>query len=121
MKELEQLAHTAGETYEYLRLYLKNEVELVKLQTYERISRSLGKLLYRSSMAVIFLLGFLFFCITLAMFLGEYLGSHFKGFATVTGLYVFVILLFILFRKPLQRMMATEVLQAINEEENDEE
>lgn len=121
MKEIEQLAHTAGETYSYIRQFLKNETELIELKALKKVCRVSGALLFRMSSVFFFLLAFIFLSITGAIALGNLLNSTVKGFGLITLFYFFCLFLLIVFQNPVKRLFGSEILQAIFEKKDDKD
>ena len=108
-----------------IKNYINDQIALVKLEGVEAIGRIASKLIF------VLLVGlFVMFFIMLASFagafyLGEFVGRE-LGFLIVAGFYLLLILLFILFKKPIQNMflniaVATAIADNEDNSENKEE
>lgn len=89
------------ETQDLLERYLSNRVQLVKLQLAEKSARVTTLL---AAGLIIAFLGFfvlLFSSIMLGFYFSEKLHSQFFGFGIVAGVYFLLLVLVIIFRKPL--------------------
>lgn len=102
-----------------IKNYIQDQVALVKLEGIEAVGRVASKLIF------ILLIGiFVMFFIMLASFagafyLGEFVGREF-GFLIVAGVYLLLILLLIILKKPIQDMFLNiAVASALSETEKE--
>jgi hypothetical protein len=101
------------ETQDLLERYLSNRVQLVKLQLAEKSARVTTLL---AAGLIIAFLGFfvlLFTSIMLGFYFAEKLHSQFFGFGIVAGLYLLLLLLVVIFRKPLLDQLIFRKIVAI--------
>jgi len=113
------------ETQDLLERYLSNRVQLVKLQLAEKSARVTTLL---AAGLIIAFLGFfvlLFSSIMLGFYFSEILHSQFFGFGIVAGIYFLLLLLVVIFRKPLLDQFIFRKIVAIlfdtDEDENSEQ
>lgn len=113
------------ETQDLLERYLSNRVQLVKLQLAEKSARVTTLL---AAGLIIAFLGFfvlLFSSIMLGFYFSEKLHSQFFGFGIVAGIYFLLLLLVVIFRKPLLDQFIFRKIVAIlfdtDEDENSEQ
>jgi hypothetical protein len=81
--------------------YLEIRLRLVKLQGIKALSRSLGMLFAILVVSSIGLFVILFLGTTFALWIAEKTGSNVTGFASGAGLFFVLLLIVIVFRKPL--------------------
>ncbi|MDE3248016.1 MAG: phage holin family protein [Bacteroidota bacterium] len=113
------------ETQDLLERYLSNRVQLVKLQLAEKSARVTTLL---AAGLIIAFLGFfvlLFSSIMLGFYFSEKLHSQFFGFGIVAVIYFLLLLLVVIFRKPLLDQFIFRKIVAIlfdtDEDENSEQ
>ena len=81
------------ELYEDAKTYLDTRVEYTRLYLVEKISKIFADVVTNATVAVCFILAFLFGTFTLALFLSDLLGSYTRGFGCVALLYVLLALI----------------------------
>lgn len=82
-KELEEIFSDAKD-------YLDTRIEYTRLTLVEKGSKIAADLVTNTTVITSFILAFLFASVTLALYLGEVLGSYSAGFGCVAGLYLFI-------------------------------
>lgn len=83
--------------------YIETRVKLVKIEIKEDVARVLSKGLVSGSMIVIGLIFLFFISIGFAQFLNIYFEYSFEGYLIVGGIYLVIFVLFIIFRKSIDR------------------
>ena len=93
--------------------YVSDRLRLFKLQTYAKISKSGAALIYTfvAILLILFALNFAF--ITLAIFLGEILGSLALGFAIVALFAIIVVAIIIKTRKSIRRGLTNRIVSSL--------
>lgn len=81
------------ELYEDAKTYLDTRVEYTRLYLVEKISKIFADVVTNATVAICFILAFLFGTFTLALFLSDLLGSYTRGFGCVALLYVLLALI----------------------------
>src|SRR5690554_2291482 len=82
--------------------YITSTLELGKLSAFEKISIGSSAFLYGLMLGAIALIALLFIFITAGLYLGELLNSYWQGFVIVSGFTIFVIIILLLCKKPIQ-------------------
>lgn len=85
-KDLEDL-------FEDTKNYVNTRMEYVRLYLVERASKMFADLITNATVAICFLLAFLFGTVTLALFLSDVLGTYTRGFGCVALIYLFLALI----------------------------
>jgi hypothetical protein len=115
-----------NQTGKVAKEYLETRLDLIKLQAAGKLSKALGLFF---SLILAFLL-FFFVVVFLGMVVGFWIGeithSNTIGFACSAGLFVFLLAIILLFRKPLiqrplSNMLITELLSEMNTGDEEEE
>lgn len=105
--------------------YLETRLDLIKLQAAGKLSKALGLFF---SLILAFLL-FFFVIVFLGMVVGFWIGemthSNTIGFSCSAGLFVFLLAIILLFRKPLiqtplSNLLITELLSEMNADEDED-
>jgi hypothetical protein len=84
-----------------IKEYLELRFQLLKMQGVKIISRTMSLLIVISLISILGLFIILFLGMTFAWWLTEKTGSNIIGFAGAAGLFTFLLLVAIAFRKPL--------------------
>lgn len=79
--------------YEDAKDYLDTRVEYTRLYLVEKVSKIFADFVTNATVAVCFVLAFLFGTVTLALFLSDVLGSYTRGFGCVALIYVLLALI----------------------------
>ena len=101
--------------------YLAARIKLLKFEVFEKTAKITATLF--SSFVIAMLAFFLLFFLSIA--LGFYLGAVFEsygtGFLMVTGLYLIMLIPFIVFRKSLiEKLIINRLIEQLTEKEEDE-
>jgi uncharacterized membrane protein YqjE len=106
--------------------YLETRLDLIKLQAAGKLSKALGLFF---SLILAFLL-FFFVIVFLGMVVGFWIGemthSNTIGFSCSAGLFVFLLAIILLFRKPLiqkplSNLLITELLSEMNNDDEEDQ
>jgi hypothetical protein len=76
---------------EQLKKYAENKIKLIKYEVIDQSSLIIAELATDLIVVVLALVTFLFFSVTLALFVGYLLSSYWEGFACVTLLYAAIL------------------------------
>jgi hypothetical protein len=115
-----------NQTGKVAKEYLETRLDLIKLQAAGKLSNALGLFF---SLILAFLL-FFFVVVFLGMVIGFWIGeithSNTIGFSCSAGLFVFLLAIILLFRKPLiqrplSNLLITELLSEMNTGDSDDE
>ncbi len=87
------------ETYELVKKYTDDRLLLLKIQSAKKTAKITNKIIFISVVSILLFFAFMFFGFMLAYFFAEKLNSTFYGFAVVTSISVFILLLFIILYK----------------------
>lgn len=79
--------------YKDAKDYLDTRVEYTRLKLVEKGSKIFADIVTNATVAICFILAFLFGTLTLALFLSDVLGSYTRGFGCVAILYILVALI----------------------------
>lgn len=101
--------------------YITSTLELGKLSAFEKISIGSSALLYGLLLGAIALIALLFIFITAGLYLGELLNSYWQGFVIVSGFAVFVILILLLCRKPIQTKFTNRIVNFLLKQDDIDE
>jgi len=113
MKDTEQLLESAGETAEYIREYVKLQVDMFRLEMAERIAKVVSALVATLAIAALGLFALLMLMLAAAFYLGNLWGSYALGFLCVGGVYVLLAVLVVLFKERwLTNPLLTNIIRA---------
>jgi len=84
------------ETYELVKKYTDDRLLLLKIQTAKKTAKITSKIIFIFIAAILLFFTFMFIGFMLAYFFAEKMNSNFYGFATVSGIYLVVFLLFVI-------------------------
>lgn len=101
MRQFDKLLYELGKLSEYASHYFESRKQILLLDAAEQISRFLSKLITRIILVIFLFFVVLFGSITLAIGLSMYFGSLWLGFGIVTGLYLVLIGVVLVFRRAL--------------------
>lgn len=96
------------------------KLELIKLTTYERISKLIAVLSYGLLLSALMTVAVFFALLAFGVLLSNWLGSMAAGFAIVTALYLLQILLVILYKNRIRRKVINIIIAALNTEEKED-
>ena len=83
--------------------YVETRVKLLKIEIKEDVARVLSKGIVSGSMIVIGLIFLFFISVGLAQFLNSYFENSFEGYLIVAGIYLLILIIFIIFRKSIDK------------------
>jgi uncharacterized membrane protein YqjE len=85
--------------------YVDARVKLLKIEIKEDVARILSKGLVSGSMIVIALIFLFFISIGFAQFLNTYFENSFEGYLIVAGIYLVVLVVFLIFKKSIDKKL----------------
>jgi hypothetical protein len=101
--------------------YLTAKLKLFKLEVYEKTAKITATLFSSLVIAMLASLMLFFLSIALGFYFGSVLDSYGTGFMVVTGLYLLLLVPFILFRKSLiEKFIVNRLIEQLNEKEEDD-
>ena len=103
--------------------YVETRLELMKLNTYERVAKTMAVFSYGIVLVLLAFFAILFLFLALGFFLGEILNSVALGFLLVVGMYLLLFGLILLFREKISARVTNEIITAMmsKDEKDDEE
>ena len=103
--------------------YGETRLELMKLNTYERVAKTMAVFSYGIVLVLLAFFAILFLFLALGFFLGEILNSVALGFLLVVGMYLLLFGLILLFREKISARVTNEIITAMmsKDEKEDEE
>jgi uncharacterized membrane protein YqjE len=93
--------------------YVETRLELYKLEIGEDIAKVLSKVLIYAFIAVLGMLFLVFFSVGLAHFLNVFFAGAFVGYWIVAGIYGLALLIFMIFRKSIDRNFENHFMDII--------
>lgn len=96
------------------------KLELIKLNTYERISKLIAVLSYGLLLSALVIIAMLFALLAFGFLLSNWLGSMPAGFGIVTALYLIQIAWVIANKKYIRRKVINIIIAALNSNEEKE-
>ncbi|MFZ1807914.1 MAG: phage holin family protein [Cyclobacteriaceae bacterium] len=97
--------------------YVETRVKLLKIEIKEDVAKVLSKGLAQATIIFFAFLFLIFFSIGLAEYLNTYFANSFEGYLIISGVYLILFLLFLIFRKPLNKIFETYFSELINKNE----
>jgi VIT1/CCC1 family predicted Fe2+/Mn2+ transporter len=94
-----ELLSTTGETIEYARQYIQQQVQYLRLETAKRIAMTTSSLITLGVVGVLILMVVIFLSIALGFYLGALFNSYALAFLIIAGVYFLVVVLVIYFKK----------------------
>lgn len=110
-----------GKLKKDLTEYAQLKLELVKLDAYERLGRTMAQLTYGIILVALAFFVVLFLFLALGLFLGEIFNSQPLGFSAVAGLYIIVIILTCIFGKKIRKRILNGIIYALTISEDRED
>ena len=103
--------------------YVETRLELMKLNTYERVAKTMAVFSYGIVLVLLAFFAILFLFLALGFFLGEILNSVALGCLLVVGMYLLLFGLILLFREKISARVTNEIITAMmsKDEKEDEE
>lgn len=117
----EQFGAFINENVSLLKEYVEVRLELIKLRTVRMASRTLSILLTGFIIIMLSLFILLFLGLTFSAWISALTGSAIAGYAATAGLYLLLLLLVIVFRKPLLQNPLIRIFIAENLKDEEEE
>ncbi len=99
MKQSEKVLQTAGETTEYARQYINQQIEYYKLELAERLAKATASMVTIITVAVITTLVTVFLALAAGLYLGEQWGSYPLAFLGVSGILIAIGVIFYVLRR----------------------
>ncbi|MBK9335318.1 MAG: phage holin family protein [Lewinellaceae bacterium] len=113
MKDTEPLLESAGETAEYIRQYVKLQVDYFRLETAERIAKVTSSVMAMLALGALGLIALLMLSLAAAFYLGNLWHSYTLAFLCVAGFYIALALLIQLFKdRWLTNPLLTSIIRA---------
>ena len=101
--------------------YLTARIKLIKLEVFEKTAKISATLFSSLVIAMLASLMLFFLSIALGFYFGAVFDSYGTGFMMVTGLYLLLLVPFILFRKSLiEKLIINRLIEQLTEKEEDE-
>jgi membrane-bound ClpP family serine protease len=110
MKDSEPLLESAGETAEYIREYVKLQVDYFRLDMAEHIAKVASSLFASLAIAALALIALLMLSLGAVFYLGNLWGSYATAFLFVGGFYIVLAILVMLFK---ERWLTNPLLTSI--------
>src|SRR5690606_2986671 len=101
MKQFDSLLYALGQLSDYASHYFESKKQTVLLEVAEHGSSFLSKIISRIIIFIFVIFLMLFGSLTLSIGLSMYFGSMWTGFGIVTGIYLVLIAVIVIFRRPL--------------------
>ena len=103
--------------------YVETRLELMKLNTYERVAKTMAVFSYGIVLVLLAFFAILFLFLALGFFLGEILNSVALGFLLVVGMYLLLFGITMFFRGKITSKVTNEIITAMmsKDEKEDEE
>jgi len=98
---------------ENLSGYAESRLELYKLEIREDVAKVLSKAIIYGFIGILGMLFLVFFSVGLAHFLNVFLAGAFIGYWIVAGLYAVALLIFMIFRKGIDRNFENHFMDII--------
>lgn len=83
--------------------YVDTRVKLLKIEIKEDVAKVLSKGLMSGALMIIFVIFLFFISFGLAQFLNTLLGNSFEGYLIVAGIYLLILMLFLIFRRSIDK------------------
>ena len=99
-------------------VFAELKLELLKLNTYERISKLIAILSYGLLLSVLVILSFMFAMITFGFQVSRWLDSSAAGFGIVAALYLFLVIAVVFNKKRICLKVINVVVSTLNTSEN---
>lgn len=101
MKYSEEILQNAGETVEYARQYTQQQMKYFRLEVAERLSKAMATVVTTAAVVLLITVVMLFLSVSGALYLGALWASYALGFLCVAGIYLVIMILFLIFRRQL--------------------
>jgi ABC-type uncharacterized transport system fused permease/ATPase subunit len=94
----------ADELAKNVKEYVDTRLSLLKLEVAEKSSSIISSIISKIIVGLVFFISILFLSISLAIFIGTFSGQMYLGFLIVSGIYIFIGMLFWILRDKLIRI-----------------
>ena len=94
-----ELLYSTGESVEYARQYIDQQIEYLRLQTAEKIAKTTSDLITVGVLFILALMVVIFLSIALGFYLGALFNSYALAFLCIAGLYLLASVLIIFFKE----------------------
>lgn len=99
--------------------YIHLRIELFKISSYEKIAKVGAAVFSGLIMMVLFFFVMIFISLMAGFYFSELTGSHIKGFSIVTGIYFLLLMICIVFRKPLfEKILVNKMIEILFENDD---
>jgi len=112
MNTQENILQTAGETFEYANIYVEKRLDLLKLESAEKIAKSTSAIITLAVVGFLATMVIIMLSIAIGFFLGESLGSYSLAFFIITAVYALFGLIVYFFKR---QLVTNPVLSAVLE------
>ena len=99
--------------------YVSDRLQLLKLQTYSKTSKTGDLLLYGLAFILLILFAVNITFVTIAIYLGEKLESMSLGFAIVSALAILVVIIIILARKAIRNSLTNIIINLLMDDDKE--
>jgi hypothetical protein len=99
--------------FDRVKEYGKTSVELIKLKAVDRSSDFLSKFIFHLILSIFLFLGIFSLNIATALWVGDLLGKTYFGFLAVTGFYVLLVIILLLFRKKIKMNISNSIITSL--------
>jgi len=119
------MEHEPADFFQELKVmvtdYLAARLKLLKFEIYEKTAKIAASMFSAFVIVLLAMLVALFLSISLGFYLGDLFGSTGTGFLAVTGIYLILLVPFIVFRKKwIEKIIVNRVLDQLTEKEEEE-
>ena len=101
--------------------YVETRLELLKLDTYERVAKTMAVFSYGIVLVLLGFFAILFLFLALGFFLGEMLNSVALGFLLVVGMYLLLFCAILWFREKISAKVTNEIITAMMSKDDKED
>jgi len=95
----EELLSSAGETFEYARMYLEQKGDYLHLEASKRVAKTTSNLVTLAVIAFLSFMVILFLTLSIGFFLGSMWGSYGLSFLIITVFYAITAIVIFIFKK----------------------
>ena len=98
---MEDIATNIESLFERTKDYTKTSIELLKLNAIDKTADIAASLTFRLAFGLIIAMFSIFFNIAISLYIGKIIGEYYYGFLIVSGFYMVIGILLVIFRKNL--------------------
>lgn len=96
---MEDIATNIESLFERTKDYTKTSIELLKLNAIDKTADIAASLTFRLAFGLMIAMFSIFLNIGISLYIGKLMGEYYYGFLIVSGFYMFIGLLLVIFRK----------------------